>query len=179
MAIKRLSSSRLAPWNWFKHEQDEPLTMVGNEQELHPLARLQQDMERLFERNLRRFGSDLPLGDWPAFSQLKPSIDISEREGCYLISVEIPGVKKEDVTLTQEGDRLVIRGEKKHEHEEKSDTLHRIERSYGHFQRVLTLPADARTEDISAQFKDGVLKVEVPRQANAEHASKQINIIQQ
>lgn len=178
MDTKRLSSSKLAPWNWFKHEQNEPLTRVSDEQSMHPMALLQQEMDRLFDRNFRRLRNDLAFDDWPSFNQLKPSVDISERDNRYLISVEIPGVKKEDIALTQEGDRLIIRGEKKHEHEEKSETLHRVERSYGHFQRVLTLPQDARAEDISAQFKDGVLIVEVPRQADAQQKTNKIDISQ-
>ncbi|WP_445397973.1 Hsp20/alpha crystallin family protein [Zobellella sp. An-6] len=175
MALKDLSPSRLAPWNWFRHEQDEAMPMVDKEQDVHPMLRLQQDMDRLFERSLRRFGAP-SLEDWPSFSQLKPSLDISEREGNYLISMEIPGVKKEDISLTLEGNRLTIRGEKKYEHEEKTDKLHRVERSYGHFQRLLTLPDDARAGDIKAEFKDGVLKVSVPRQPHSESKAKQIDI---
>lgn len=178
MDINKHTVSRLAPWNWFKHEQNEPLTKASDEQSMHPIAQLQQEMDRLFDRSFRQLRSDLAFEDWPSFNQLKPSVDISERDHSYLISVEIPGVKKEDMALTQEGDRLIIRGEKKHEHEEKSETLHRVERSYGHFQRVLTLPEDAQVENISAQFKDGVLTIEVPRQAGTKQKTKKIDISQ-
>ncbi|WP_458734822.1 Hsp20/alpha crystallin family protein [Zobellella taiwanensis] len=176
MALKELTSSRLAPWNWFRHEQDDAMPMVGNDQDAHPILRLQREMDRLFEHSLRRFGSDPLLEDWPSPAQFKPSLDISERNDSYLISMEIPGTRKEDISLVREGDKLIIRGEKKHEHEEKSDKLHRIERSYGHFQRVLTLPADAEDEGIDAEFKDGVLKIRVPRKPQSTSKSKNINI---
>ncbi|MDP5291306.1 Hsp20/alpha crystallin family protein [Oceanimonas sp. CHS3-5] len=166
MAGKQSRGSRLMPWNWFRHEQEE-----GTEQDAHPILRLQREMDRLFEHSLQG-GSK----GWPDMSLLKPNLDISERDESYVISVEIPGVSKDDIQLTQQGDQLVIQGEKKQEHEEKTDKLHRIERSYGHFQRVLALPADADSGAIKADFKDGVLTVTVPRKAGDGDNGRSIGI---
>ncbi|AEY01611.1 heat shock protein Hsp20 [Oceanimonas sp. GK1] len=168
MTDKQSRGSRLMPWNWFRHEQED-----GGEQEAHPILRLQREMDRLFDNSLR---GGLGLKDWPEMNLLRPSLDISERDDSYLISVEIPGVSKENIQLTQQGDQLVIQGEKSQEHEEKNDKLHRIERSYGHFQRVLTLPADADSAAIKADFKDGVLKVTVPRKPGGSNNGRQIGI---
>jgi len=92
-----------------------------------------------------------------------PPVDISESDDQYSISVEIPGAKKEDVTVECHDNVLTIKGEKNSEREEKEEHRHYVERSYGSFSRAFTLPSDAAGDRVKATFRDGVLSVEVPK----------------
>jgi HSP20 family protein len=92
-----------------------------------------------------------------------PPVDIVEDEKEYTIRVEIPGVKKEDVKVSVEGGVLSITGDRKAEKEEKDKKYHRVERSYGSFIRSFAVPEGASSDKISAEFKDGVLSVRLPK----------------
>lgn len=101
-------------------------------------------------------------------ARLAPAVDVSEDEKCYAITVELPGVKKEDVTVEVHENVLSIRGEKKSERDEKRDRTHWLERTYGSFGRSFTLPPSAVTDEMKAIFNDGVLKLEIPKQEQAK-----------
>jgi HSP20 family protein len=105
--------------------------------------------------------------EWTAPAQraarLAPAVDVSEDEKGYLITVELAGVKKDDVAVEVHENVLSIRGEKKSEREEKKDKTHWLERSYGSFSRSFTLPPTAVAEELKATFKDGVLTIEIPK----------------
>jgi HSP20 family protein len=106
----------------------------------------------------RLFGNgDTTLPDW------SPRVDISEDDKEYLVKADLPEMKKEDVKVSMEDNVLSISGERKAEKEEKNKKFHRIERSYGTFQRTFTLPEDTDAKKIAAEFKDGVLKVHLPK----------------
>lgn len=177
-----------APWNWFKNEeqqqgasvpvQGQNRSSVPSTYSQHPLWELHREMDRLFERAFQGFGplsSGLPTS---AQSLLKPNVDIKENKKSYTISVEVPGVEEGDVKLELADGALTISGEKKHEKEEKDEHYHSIERSYGSFKRVLSLPQDAKEDDIKAKFKNGVLTITVPRKqiAKPENETKVIEI---
>lgn len=103
-----------------------------------------------------------------------PLVDIAEDNNEYVISAELPEVKKEDVKVTVENGVLTITGERKFEHEENDKRYHRVERSYGSFARSFTLPADGDAQKVNAEFKEGMLKV---RMAKSEAAKpKQIEV---
>ena len=153
---------KLTPFNWFKRENegtDEYLPATrGND----PFARMHREMDRMFEDffgESRAGGSGLLL---------KPSVDIAESRKAYNISVEVPGIEPDEIDLHVEGDALVVSGEKRQESEDEDEGFHRIERSYGQFRRVLSLPADADPDGIKADFKRGVLKIKVPRVKQSE-----------
>ena len=99
---------------------------------------------------------------------LSPAVDLTEDDKGYRVSIELPGVKREDVTVELHEDVLTIRGEKKSEREEKKDRSHWIERTYGSFSRSFTLPATAIADELKATFKDGVLTVEIPKKEAAK-----------
>jgi HSP20 family protein len=105
-----------------------------------------------------------------------PSVDIIEDEKEYLVKADLPEVKKEDVKVTVENDVLAITGERKIEKEEKGKKYHRIERSYGNFVRTFTLPIEAEGAKVSAEFKDGVLKVHLPKSERAKQKSVEVKV---
>jgi HSP20 family protein len=92
-----------------------------------------------------------------------PLADIVEKEKEYLIKLDLPEVKKDDVKVTFEDGVLAVRGERKFEKEEKGDKVHRTERFYGMFERSFVLPDDVDSKGIRAESKDGVLTIHMPR----------------
>jgi HSP20 family protein len=175
----------IAPWNWFRKEQerDVPPTLPATRTE-DPFTALHREMDRAFDDVFRRFGVGALRGpSWPslpsldeATSLLRPSLDISESRKAYTLKVEVPGVEKGDVTLQIEDDTLLIRGEKKQEKEESDENYHCVERSYGGFERMISLPEDVDPERIDAKFKHGVLKVTIPKRAVTEKQGRTIDI---
>ncbi len=108
------------------------------------------------------------FGERPAARGLSPALDITENDDQYAVSVELPGVSKDDITVDVRDRVLTIRGEKKSEREETKETTRWSERVYGSFTRSFSLPSDADTEHIAASFKDGVLKLVIPRLEEAK-----------
>ena len=105
-----------------------------------------------------------------------PLVDITEDDKEYVIKADLPEIKKEDVKISVEDGVLAISGERKSEKEEKGKKYHRVERSYGSFERSFSVPADAEEEKVSAQFKDGVLLVHLPKCENAKPKRLQIKV---
>ena len=103
-----------------------------------------------------------------------PLVDIVEDEKEYLIKVELPEVHKDDVKVTVEGGTLTISGERKAEREVKGRKLHRVERFYGNFERSFSIPDDAESSEVKAEFKDGVLRVHLSKSEKAR--PKQIEV---
>ena len=95
-------------------------------------------------------------------------MDITEDDKEYLMKADLPEMKKEEIKVNVEDGVLSVSGERKTEKEEKNKKFHRIERSYGTFQRSFTLPDDADGAKVAAEFKDGVLKVHLPKNAIAK-----------
>ena len=124
-----------------------------------------REMEEMSERLNRLFGTwsrpngkeTLTVADWA------PVVDIQETEQEYLVKAELPEIKKEDVKVTVENGVLAIEGDRKQEKEEKGKRFHRIERSYGTFLRTFTVPTDADQTKVAADFKDGILRVHLPK----------------
>ena len=92
-----------------------------------------------------------------------PLVDIVEDDKNYVIKAELPGIKKEEIKVGVQDDVLTISGERKYEKEEKDKKFHRIERAYGSFVRSFTIPEDSDGEKVSAEFKDGILIVHLPK----------------
>ncbi|MCE9520756.1 MAG: Hsp20/alpha crystallin family protein [Verrucomicrobia bacterium] len=103
-----------------------------------------------------------------------PLVDIAEDDKEYVITAELPEVKKDDVRVTVENGVLIISGERKFEKEEKNKKYHRVERSYGSFARTFALPDDGDAAKVNAEFKDGLLKVRVAKSEAAR--PKQIEV---
>jgi HSP20 family protein len=140
------------------------------------------DMDRLFDRFARGFGlSSLPsMADfeppWRSFGFSAPPIDLSEDDKAYKISAELPGLDAKDVEVSVSGDRLVLKGEKRQEREEKNKNYYHSERNYGSFQRSFELPASVDHDRISADFSKGVLIITLPKTAAMQQQQKKIEI---
>lgn len=118
------------------------------------LERIRREFDRLIEEM------------WPreeverAFA---PAVEMYETDNEIVVKAELPGVKKENIEVSIKDNTLHIRGEKKEEREEKTETIHRLERVYGKFERVLTLPVDVKAEEVKAEYKDGILEIRLPK----------------
>jgi HSP20 family protein len=139
------------------------------------------EMDRLFDR-FDRFSfpswpslflpSDKPVG----FSLNAPAVDVTENDKAYKIEAELPGLDEKDIEVTVNGDMLVLKGEKRHEKEEKSENTYVSERSYGSFQRVFGLPDGVDSNKIAADFSKGVLTVTLPKTAETQKQQKKVEI---
>ena len=105
-----------------------------------------------------------------------PLVDISEDDKEYIIKAEIPEIKKEDIKLHVNDDVLTITGERKYEKEEKNKKYHRVERSYGSFMRSFSLPEDADGTKVAAEYKDGLLKVHLPKSEKAKPKAIEVKV---
>jgi HSP20 family protein len=105
-----------------------------------------------------------------------PAVDVYEDEHKVTLKLEVPGVNQDDVDIRVENNTLTIRGERKFEKEEKEENFHRIERRYGSFARSFTLPNTIDTENIKANYDQGVLKIELGKRAEAKPKQIKVNI---
>ena len=129
----------------------------------------------LFRQNpLSRLFGDLWDERRLAGLRWSPAVDVGESDGSYSITVELPGAKREDVSVEVHGDVIEVRGEKRSEREEKDERRHMIERSYGSFSRSFSMPANADAGRIAASFKEGVLTIDIPKAQ--ESKPKQVDI---
>ena len=128
------------------------------------MKRMMDDMERVFEDwGLGR--SLFVRGDEPkdlAMAKWMPQIELFERGNKLIVEADLPGMKKDDITVEVNDNELIVRGERKSKNEEKREGYYRTERSYGSFYRSIPLPEGVTNKDITAHFKDGVLEVEMP-----------------
>ncbi len=111
------------------------------------------------------------VADWFA-----PRSDASALEDYYEINVELPGVKTKDVDVSVEDNSLVVRGEKRYEHEETGRTYFFSEREYGAFQRTFRLPPDADSDKIDAEFSDGILRLKIAKRTSSQIAGRKIEV---
>ena len=140
-----------------------------------------KEMEDVQSRFTRLFGltpARTENGDRElmTITEWAPSVDIIEDEKEWLVKADLPEVKKEEVKVTVENGVLTITGERKFEKEEKDKKYHRIERSYGNFLRSFTLPDGADGSKVNAEFKDGVLKVHLPKGEKAKPKAVEVKV---
>jgi HSP20 family protein len=177
---------KIAPWNWFKDEDASSAGPARPARRLaassDPFLALRSEMDRLFDDVMGHSpseGARLPAAsghEW-ARALIRPSVDITEGRKAYKVRVEIPGVEREDVSIEiQAGDRLLIRAEKRLDHEEDGEGYHCVESSYGAFQRILSLPQDADVAANEAKFKNGVLKLTIPKRPVSTSRSQSIEV---
>ncbi|WP_185960226.1 Hsp20/alpha crystallin family protein [Erythrobacter insulae] len=140
-----------------------------------PFSRLRGEMDRMFDEFPPRFPA-VRFGTRYLASVPVPAVEMTETDKDYRISVEVPGIPHEDIDLAIEDDMLVLKGEKKEEREEKERDYSISERSYGSFERRISLPQDALADKIEANTENGVIKIIVPRNEKASPERRRIEI---
>lgn len=149
------------------------LSPFGGSYGRDPFFSLQREMNRLFDDAFRGFGGPTGPAQQPG-GVLEARINVSETNGELRISAELPGVDEKDVEVTLDGDLLTIRGEKKFEQERGGDKerYHFVERAYGSFQRAVQLPYSVNSEDVRAEFHNGVLTLTLPKTEQQQRTRK-------
>jgi HSP20 family protein len=135
------------------------------------LITLQDRMNRLFDERFGRVQAgdiNMVTGAW------SPAVDIYETDHDIIVKAELPEMKEKDIDIRLENDTLTLKGERKFEKETQEENYHRVERAYGAFSRSFTLPTSVDQDKISAEYKDGVLKITLPKKV--ETKSKQIKV---
>ena len=153
MSLIRFQPTELSTWSPFER-----------------LSTLRDEMNRLFDLSAPGFGDreDRLLGVW------SPPLDVFQDKDHVFVKAELPGMKKEDIRISLHENTLTISGERKQEQEVKEGDGYRSERFFGRFHRSLTLPVPVRTDNVKAQYKEGILTVTL---AKAEEAKpKQIEV---
>lgn len=144
----------IAPWRPFKE-----------------LERIRKEMDQLWESFFERrpFRGE-EISEW------FPSIDFSETKNNYVIKAELPGIDPKNVDISLTENVLTIKGEKKQEKEEETENYHFVERSYGSFTRSIRLPGQVQSDKISATYKNGVLKIVLPKTEEAKKKEIKIKV---
>jgi HSP20 family protein len=155
----------LIPW---RNKQQE-----GAGGEISPLGALRGEMDRLFESFFRE-----PFGgmDWPLWGngRFSPAIDVAESDKEFTVRAELPGIDPKDLEVTVTGHQLVLSGEKKESSEHEGKNVYRSETHYGSFRRSLPLPDGVDTENVEAQYANGVLTLHLKKTEQA--ATKRIEV---
>lgn len=174
---------KLKPWNWFRHEEEtdrgsvplpvEQGTPSSVPAPTDPFAAFWNSWQRQFDQMLQHSFRSLP--GMPAAGTFRPSLDLADEGDHYRISLEAPGMDADDLSIRVDRDRLIIEGEKQQQHPAGDTAYYRVERYYGAFQRVLSLPEDADPDRIDASLRDGVLTLTIARHEDRQPA-RQIRI---
>ncbi|MCO4847183.1 MAG: Hsp20/alpha crystallin family protein [Yoonia sp.] len=150
------------PANWIRNRKSDE----------HPLVSLRKEVDSLFD--------DFGEGFFRRGNEVNVHSNVSETDKEFSVTAELPGLTDADVDVSVTGDRIVIKGEKKSEKEERSDEegreFHRLERTSGSFQRMMTLPFVIDADTVDAVVKDGVLTVTIPKPPDAVESTKKISV---
>jgi HSP20 family protein len=137
------------------------------------LTTIRDEMNRLFDD----FFSGFPERGREMFeSERAPRVDIAETDENVVVTAELPGVNQDNVNITVVNDVLTLKGKKKEEKEIKKENYHRIERSYGSFQRSVSLPTGVQADKAKATYKDGILTITIPKAEETKPKSIKINV---
>ncbi len=164
-----------------KHVRSEPrkeLSPWRPDERWDPFREMERDLAVMWNRMNHLFGP-WPMeseGEGVAAAVWTPRVDITEDEKEYLIKAELPEVKKDEVKVLVREGRLTLSGERKAEKEEKGRKYHRLERTFGAFERSFTLPVDADPAKITSSFKDGVLNVRLPKVPGAAPKTIEVKV---
>ncbi len=135
-----------------------------------PFMSLQHEIDRVFDD----FGRGFRMPGWGDLKE--PRVDVAETDNDIQVTAELPGVSEKEIDVSLSDGLLTIKGEKHGEKEEKGKEFRMVERSYGSFMRTIPMPYDVDPEAVDAKFEDGVLKLILPKPAEARHETKKIEI---
>jgi len=136
------------------------------------LERMRREMDRLWDS----FFEERPGRKGAEEKEWLPSLDVSETKKDIVVKAELPGIDPKDIDISLTNDLLTIKGEKKQEKEEKEENYHLFERSYGSFTRSIRLPREVQSDKINASYKNGVLKVTLPKSEEAKKKEIKIKV---
>jgi len=144
----------------------------------NPLREIDEPQNRLHRFFLGGFPNRMDSGEIHSLTvaDWSPEVDVSEDDHGYLLKADLPEMKKDDVRVTVEDGILSVSGERKCQKEDEKKKFHRIERSFGTFRRNFTLPEDADSTKVTAEFRDGVLKVHLPTTPIAKSKATQVKV---
>ena len=135
------------------------------------LAKTLNDLNRAFNVGFPRFSDEgLVNGSW------SPTVDVYEDQNGIVLEADLPGMKPGDFELAIENNVLTLKGERKFEKKTEEGNYHRVERSYGSFTRTFTLPSNVDVNNVGADFKEGVLKVTLPRREETKPRQIQVQV---
>jgi HSP20 family protein len=141
------------------------LPSLFQEEGLFPMMKLRGGIDRLFEDF---FTDEKALAPFPFAGKALPRLDVKETDLAITVDAELPGLKQEEIRVTVEEGVLTIAAERKEEKDEKTRSVHRLERYYGKMERKLALPATVEDGKVDALYKDGVLHVMLPKKPSAK-----------
>ena len=146
------------------------MTVLTRFEPFREFATLQNRINRVFRDSYTGGDRDESL----TTSSFAPAVDVYEDEHKVTLKIEVPGIEEKDIDVRVENNTLTVHGERKIEKEEKEENYRRVERQYGSFTRTFTLPQTVDTENVSANYDKGVLKISLPKKAEAK--PKQIKV---
>src|SRR5437879_2197359 len=141
------------------------MTVIARWDPFREFSTLQDRMNRLFRESYGPEGRDESL----TTSQFAPPVDVYEDEHNVVFKVEVPGIDDKDIDVRVENNVLTVHGERKVEKEEKEENFRRVERQYGSFTRTFNLPNTVDTDHVQAHYDKGVLRIALPKKAEAKH----------
>jgi HSP20 family protein len=134
--------------------------------------KMRSEMDRLWDS----FFDAGPRGKGGRTPEWLPSLDVTETKNDIVVKAEMAGIDPKDIDISLTNDLLTIRGEKKQEKEEKDENYHLVERSYGSFSRSIRLPREVQSDKINASYKNGILKVTLPKSEEAKKKEIKIKV---
>jgi HSP20 family protein len=146
------------------------MTVLTRFEPFREFSNLQDRVNRLF-REASVEGRDESL----TTSSFAPAVDVYEDEHTVTLKIEVPGIDEKDIDVRLENNTLTVHGERKIEKEEKEENYRRVERQYGSFTRTFTLPTTVDSEKVSANYDKGVLKIALPKKAEAKPKQIKVN----
>jgi HSP20 family protein len=148
------------------------MTVLTRWEPFRELSTLQNRINRAFRESYREGGQDESL----TTSSFAPAVDIYEDEHNVTLKIEVPGIDEKDINVNLENNTLTVHGERKIEKEEKEENYRRVESQYGSFTRTFTLPTTVDSEKVSATYDKGVLKIALPKKAEAKPKQIKVNV---
>jgi HSP20 family protein len=148
------------------------MTLLTRWEPFREFSPMQDRLNRLFRESYNPERPEEAL----TTTSLAPPVDIYEDEHNFTLKIEVPGIDEKDIDVRIEGNTLTVHGERKLEKEEKEENFRRVERHYGSFTRSFTLPGSVDPGEVSADYDKGVLKIKLPKKAEAKPKQIKVNI---
>ena len=148
------------------------MTVITRWDPFREFSTLQDRMNRLFRDSYGPEGREEALTS----TSFAPPVDVYEDEHNLSLKIEVPGIDEKDIDVRIENNVLTVHGERKFEKEEKEENFRRVERQYGSFTRTFTLPSTVDGEKVSANYDKGILKITLPKKAEAKPKQIKVNV---